>query len=601
MLISHIFGEKKIEKEIDYKNPKMILMNKVGGFLHWQLYPESRYCGMHHRTNGHLFKSIENIELKNSSPAKKITNKFWSFDIEREDGMEESFFSPYGFNSMVYELNKSAAFNLILDGKEIFDNDEWGRNYQIYEQDGNMVIEFFKIQDEARKYGFFIAISGADLNFKKIQNWILRDYKYDFLRKDPPYSRYVFSALEIFGERVVFSISENKEEAIQEAEYVLNNLEDLKNAQQKYANDFSGKYDPGVSDKEIDMAYLATRFSADNMTVMDFEGNVKGAYAGLPWFSQFWARDILMSLNAFSTEVKKELFLNYLKEFERNGKISLCGSGCLNSADVSGLFFKRAEDLMSENLISNSDIFRVKTVLVDEIENLLKFKTREGFAVNGPKETWMDTDFKGDAREGERIEMQAMRLKMYNLAAKLTGERRYFKLEHDLSKKVREFFWDTEILRDGIIDTEIRPNIFLAFYFYPDLLHKHEWKKAFSYALDDLWLEWGGVASISKNSKMFCGEYRGCDELNQSYHHGDSWYFLNNTAALVLKKTDFHKYKEKIDKILCASTEEVLWRGALGHHAELSSASQFSSFGCFAQLWSAALYIEALDEIIRSL
>lgn len=601
MLISHIFGDKKIEKDVTEKNPKMILTNKVGGFFYWQDIAESRYCGMYHRSGSRIFKSIESIKLKNYSPVKKIKNNFWAFEVERDNGVTENFFTPYGFNSAVYEANKNVSIELILDGKEIFDNDEWGRNYQIYAEDEKIVVEFNKSQGGLKKYGFFMVIAGADMNYKKNQNWVLQDYRYDFLRKDPPYSRYVFSALELSGRNFVFTTSESKDSAAEEAEYILNNLENIKNAQKKYTGDFAKKYNPGITDKEIDMAYLAAKFSVDSMAVLDFEGNVKGVYAGLPWFSQFWARDALLSLNAFSKDVRRGIFLNYLEEFEKNKKISLCGAGCLNSADAHGLFFKRAEDLMYENLLSNAEIFRVKSVLVDEIEMLLKFKTKDDFAINGPKETWMDTDFKGDSRDGERIEIQAMRLKMYNLAAKLTGERRYFKLEHDLAKKVREFFWDGEILKDGSSDKEVRPNIFLAFYFYPDLLHKHEWKKAFLYALGELWLEWGGLASISKNSKMFCEEYRGCDELNQSYHHGDSWYFLNNIAALVMKKTDFNKFKENIDKILQVNTEEILWRGALGHHAELSSASQFSSFGCFAQTWSAALYIEALDEIMISL
>src|SRR3989344_9610169 len=99
MLISHIFGDKKAEKDIEEKNPKMILTNKVGGFFYWQDIAESRYCGMYHRSGNRLFKSIESIKLKNSSPVKKIKNNFWSFEVERDNGIMENFFTPYGFNS----------------------------------------------------------------------------------------------------------------------------------------------------------------------------------------------------------------------------------------------------------------------------------------------------------------------------------------------------------------------------------------------------------------------------------------------------------------------------------------------------------------------
>ena len=93
------------------------------------------------------------------------------------------------------------------------------------------------------------------------------------------------------------------------------------------------------------------------------------------------------------------------------------------------------------------------------------------------------------------------------------------------------------------------------------------------------------------NDERFRAKHTGDD----SYHNGDSWYFVNNIAAMVLARLDRGRYKKYIDKILKASTDEILWNGVIGHAAEISSACEQRSEGCLMQAWSAATYIELVD------
>jgi glycogen debranching enzyme len=81
---------------------------------------------------------------------------------------------------------------------------------------------------------------------------------------------------------------------------------------------------------------------------------------------------------------------------------------------------------------------------------------------------------------------------------------------------------------------------------------------------------------------------------NKSYHRGDSWYFVNNIAAMSLAKLDYNKYKDQIEKIKNASVNEMLYSGFLGQCAELSSAEKQDSSGCLAQAWSASTLSELL-------
>jgi len=158
---------------------------------------------------------------------------------------------------------------------------------------------------------------------------------------------------------------------------------------------------------------------------------------------------------------------------------------------------------------------------------------------------------------------------------------------------VREKFWNKSYLADGLGDWTIRPNIFIAAYIYPELLTRSEWTTCFNTILPKLWLRWGGLSSIDKSHELFTAKSTG--ESVQSYHRGDSWFWINNLAALVMKKVNKDVFKKYIDAITLASTKEILYSGAIGHHAEISSASSLKSEGCLAQAWSAAMYIELLE------
>ena len=113
-------------------------------------------------------------------------------------------------------------------------------------------------------------------------------------------------------------------------------------------------------------------------------------------------------------------------------------------------------------------------------------------------------------------------------------------------------FWNGNYLADGLYnasrDETIRPNVFIAAYVYPSLLNNANWTKCFSYLLPKLWLDFGGLSTIDKSHHLFCNEYTG--ENNQSYHRGDSWYWLNNLSALVMHRIDKNKFSVYVNKIL---------------------------------------------------
>jgi glycogen debranching enzyme len=300
------------------------------------------------------------------------------------------------------------------------------------------------------------------------------------------------------------------------------------------------------------------------------------------------------------------------------------------SADAVGWLFFRAQELFAgdNSTFPHHSEFSIKKPLEAAIEGLLdKHTNKEGFAVNGPGETWMDAIYKGDDRSGVRLEVQVLRLNMYRLAYELTQKRDYKKLEKGLKEKVRDSFWTGDYLQDGKEDSTIRPNIFLAYYLYPKLLSEKQWKSCFDTALKHLWCDWGksrnipeenrgtpqnysakfcdqvprssaplgGLATIDKNHPLFCPEHTG--ENPKSYHRGDSWFWLNNLAAISMLRLDSEHYKGYIRKIINASVLDLFGGQIPGHSSELSSASSFSPAGSPCQAWSEATLIELIDEL----
>ena len=363
--------------------------------------------------------------------------------------------------------------------------------------------------------------------------------------------------------------------------------------------------------KQLRFAYKCSLKALDDL-IVEING-FKGIYAGLPWFFQVWTRDEAISLGGLLAEKKYEVVKDILMRTSQNilpdGRIgNRMPSSDLGSADGVGWVFKRVADsyaaLNSKGTLldfwEDNEISEITLRLKNSLEKILRYYVKHGVTINRKKETWMDTDPGNDAREGARIEIQALTLCMIKLAKDLCkhiddpDQKRYALIEKEMRKTVKKHFYKKGVLYDGVGDSTIRPNIFIAYYVYPDLLSKREWKQVFKDALQSLWLSWGGLSTIDKKSHLYCDEYTGMDD--ESYHRGDSWYWVNNIAAICLYRVDKKFFSRHITKILEASTEEILRLGVLGSHAEVSSAKEQGSEGALSQAWSSATYIEMINE-----
>lgn len=585
MRIIHRFGKKKSFAKKIADEPGFLISNQNGGYLWLNDYPTSRYQGWFFSSPKYIgkkiFKVIENIEIKGAEKVDSLENNFANIKRKRAD-IEETFFLPCFLDCLIYQTNKKVNLEIFLDIKESFDNSEWNRIYEISEKKDVYIIKFF--QKERDLPPVFLAIKPFGGKAVKKESWTKRDYSLDKQRQSFPWERYVFCALNIENcDKVIFSAAFDEKEAIDNLYYVCKNTPSLIKQKQKGLEKI--KFRKNINDKQAAFADFCAKNSLLSLLMRkNGLGTKKGVYAGLPWFSQFWPRDEAVSLKGLSLIQKKDA--------EKILFDMLGGKNPLFSTDSITWMLKRFLDFNQKNDKIFKKIFSQKR---------FEINTKNGFFLS-ESSTWMDTL----QRSPSPLELQATGLilnKLQCLADK-KGRQEYLKKERELKEKIKSAFWDGSLLADGFnpynlsLDKTIRPNIFLAHYLYPKLLEKKEWELCFENALKNLFLAWGGLASVDKKHPSFQGNHSG--QESSSYHQGDSWFFINNLAALALFRVNKSKFREYIKKIISASTEDILWKGAIGHHSEISSANELSPCGCVAQAWSAAAYIELISEIFQS-
>ncbi len=607
MKIRHKIPKLTVESEDGGNDdPVCILSNRKGGFLFLSEPVISKYNGFFVNYNMEIFKVLQDIRLADSS-FHTVENGLTYYRRVHE-GNSEKIFCPEGINGFSYSLAKKARVVLDFDCKRIDDMRSFGMNYDVDVGKGRIMVDFTKRTagteddtDGVEEFGLCIAMKAGSFlperDYEYINSWNESYYSYDYSRKDFPAHRYVYQPFILTAKSLLVAVGRDRKEALAE-------LEKMKKVKE---DSFSFSKVDAKKDREVAAAFVCAQNSLERMKV--HHDGVDRLYAGLPWFFQFWSRDENISLGGLIAqgqfkEVKGILF-SYLENISEDGRLpNHIPSPHLGSSDGVGWFWKRVGDLIhalesagnKEKMLPKKDMDLIRKKLEISVERIEKNYRKEGLIFSDRKETWIDTDYNGqDGREGFPVEIQALHLNMLKLLHELGGEKKYASREKRMRKKVLERFWNGSMLADRADDYMIRPNIFIAYYVYPDLLSRREWQTAFENVLGRLWLDWGGLSTIDKQHFLFVNEYTGKD--CQSYHRGDSWFWLNSLAALCMFRNNPIEFEDRIRKVLSASAKEILWMGAVGHNAEVSSASHLSSYGCFAQAWSDALFIELVSEV----
>lgn len=537
-----------------------------GGYAAFSHPQKSKYTGVFFAREETLVKIVEDIRF---SDPKEGMEELSKGKRKWKDGTEESF--SFYDDVFCYEKDSDDEVQILLDIKQSYDNREFGRCYTVQKKDTNTIcVKFHKKNDHQEDIGSeyqedcFLQVEGECVLEKK---WIPKMYPFDAQRERSKEERYVFLLLRTCARKIFLSEKPNaipKKKALKT------------------------------------LSQTASKCSQDALlTLVSNMHGRSGLLAGHPWFFQYWTRDEAISVKglwlAGKKKLAKEILLNAICHIDAYGRIpNRIPEADIGCADGVGWTFFRLKELHEEGHLNKKEADQVKKQLKASLFRIEKNLMDDGLVQNNRLETWMDTDFQDDNRIGKRIEIQTLTLEMYRFLFLLSGSQAVRQKAKKLKEKIREVFWNGQYIKDGSSDETIRSNLFFAYYTSPDLLTKKQWKKCFDIAIDKLWIDWGGLATIDKGSHLFCETHTG--QNNQSYHRGDSWYFVNNIAAICFLRLN-KKYVQYAEKILHASQKDILQLGARGCASEISSAKEQTSEGCFNQAWSNATFLELTEEV----
>ncbi len=580
----------------------------------------THYQGFSISKNNTMFKLLDSINFNYFNTADKIENSQGSFTIFNKQSTQSYFLS----DTLLCDIeNFSDYVSIDIDMRFIDSSPEKGRIYSFEVEDNMVIVKYEKYTDNTlseKEYEIYlgILIKGIDKNSLTAKNnWISKFYKMD---SDRGYSgtRYVNRAINFMllnkKATIIFAHGKNKTECEEKLHFYSKNEYSLR----KNVYEFNILKDNKESSEFQYLPELNTAVNSLNLnfhTIPIKHTQLTNLFAGWPWFFQFWTRDTLISVGSLilleKYDVVKNILNKYLKFFDEKGLLnSRIPFSELKSIDSTGWFFKRYYDLLftlsEKNILfeyytyESLEKLRIKFERI--IDNYIEKNMKNNLIYSGKNETWMDTDYDDSGRTGYCIEIQALSLAIFKtlrllyLFINIKFPVHYSKLEENLLKKVHERFHSKGLIADYVTDEEryfiARPNLFIARYVYPHLFSDEEWKTAFDYVSKRLWLEWGGFSSIDKTNKLFTENHSG--QNNKSYHRGDSWFFVNNMAAIQLYLVDNKAYSSIIDKIFDASINDMYFNGVLGSCSEISSAAYLKAEGCLNQTWSSAMLIELI-------
>ncbi|MEY4066286.1 MAG: hypothetical protein RIR26_2494 [Pseudomonadota bacterium] len=394
--------------------------------------------------------------------------------------------------------------------------------------------------------------------------------------------------------------------------------------------------------------------------IREREDGQLGLQAGLPWFTQFWTRDLCHSFRA--------AFL-WSGRFDEGEKLIadlwIRSRGTIPNYTTSQTATHNSADALPLLLLSTADVVDfvgLRSPLQNsfsEVEKCLRygcavFSKPDGLLRHGPADTWMDaqkTTHDGQLiacspRADRAIEIQAFWIAALARWATLTSQMELYELSAALRTAVTQGLtslrahyynpktdnWADTLRPDGSQDEALRPNTLLAFSalanagLLKDLLSDEELKRHLTLLVDKNLIVPYGVRTLSPETsvrhplpinKLFSaesayiheqkihfhpfhefGSRTSLEHPDWAYHNGTIWPWLSHSACHLLLLADAPEVAHQLTDTLCWHATQGLQGGALTELLDgLSSHSDWSwAKGAPHQAWSEAALVHMLIE-----
>lgn len=344
----------------------------------------------------------------------------------------------------------------------------------------------------------------------------------------------------------------------------------------------------------------------------------KGIYAGLPWFNEYWGRDMFIAMPGATLvtgqfDYTKDILKDFSKFQDRDPNSPTCGR-IPNRANLEGILYNTADGtprfvIEAEELLQYSgdktflhDIY--PSIVLSTEQSLLHHTDKRGYLMHEDADTWMDVKrngIPGSPRGNRANDIQYLWWKQLTAAshlALLMNDKEHAKtwqkaadkvaknFEADFCDKKNILIYD-HLNADGSPDQQFRPNQLFCF----DLIKDEAFKqKVTRRCWEELVYPWG-VASLSQTDPQFHPQHENWHYYHKddAYHNGTIWLWNNGIA---MQRMIEYGQKEMAWQLFKNMNRQALHEGAVGSLSENADAHPregkqwVDRSGTFLQAWS---------------
>jgi len=381
------------------------------------------------------------------------------------------------------------------------------------------------------------------------------------------------------------------------------------------------EYNPTKSNlPELDKSLDWITITMDELITRQ-QGN--GIYAGLPWFNEYWGRDMFISMPGACLvtgqfDIAKEILKDFAKLQDTDPASETYGR-IPNRANLEGILYNTTDGTprfviqsleVAEYSGDTEFLHELYPAIKTSIDaSIMNYIDEKGYLTHADADTWMDVKrngIPGSPRGNRANDIQALWYEQLvagskiaalmddmgsaeewsGLAQMLAGN-----FENDYCNKEESFIYD-HLNADGTPDLQFRPNQLYCF----DLVNDSEFKqKVTRRTWEELVYPWG-VSSLAQWDPQFHPQHENWHYYHKddAYHNGTIWLWNNGIA---MQRMIEYGQIEPAWELFRNMNRQALHEGAVGSLSENADAhpregkSWVNRSGTFLQAWSNAEHL----------
>jgi glycogen debranching enzyme len=405
------------------------------------------------------------------------------------------------------------------------------------------------------------------------------------------------------------------------AETFRKNGEKLLQERKERINSLVTEFNPVKSNlPDLDKALDWITITMDELITCQ-QGN--GIYAGLPWFNEYWGRDMFISMPGACLvtgqfEVAKDILRDFAKLQDTDPKSETYGR-IPNRANLEGILYNTTDGtprfvIQAYELAQYSgdteflaDLYPAIKMSIDA--SIANYTDEKGYLTHADADTWMDVKrngIPGSPRGNRANDIQALWYGQLMAGAKIAailGEEDSAEqwsgiaqmlaanFENDFCNKEGNMVYD-HLNSDGSADMQLRPNQLYCF----DLINDDDFKQKVTRSVwEELVYPWG-VASLAQWDPQFHPQHENWHYYHKddAYHNGTIWLWNNGIA---MQRMIEYGQVDTAWELFKNMNRQALVEGAVGSLSENADAhpregkTWVNRSGTFLQAWSNAEHL----------